>query len=83
MPTTNATECRKNFFETLKQVVEFNEPVTITTKNGNAVLISEDDYNAMMETIYLASKPGLVEKIKEGDKEDPEKMTKYDPDEEW
>lgn len=83
MPTTNATALRKNLFETLENVVTYNEPVTVTTKQGNAVILSEADYDAMMETIYLSSEPGLVEKIKEGDKEDPEKMAKYDPDEEW
>ncbi|MCH3910079.1 MAG: type II toxin-antitoxin system Phd/YefM family antitoxin [Bacilli bacterium] len=83
MLTTNATALRRSLFDTLDNVVEYNESVTVTTKKGNAVILSEEDYNAMMETIYLSSQPGLVKKIKEGDKEDPKKMAHYDPKEAW
>jgi antitoxin YefM len=83
MSTTNATALRRTLFDTLEKVVEYNESVTVTTKKGNAVILSEEDYNAMVESIYLASQPGLVKKIKEGDKEDPKKMAPYDPKEAW
>lgn len=78
MSTTNATALRRTLFDTLDNVIENNETVTVTTKKGNAVIISEEDYNAMVETIYLSSHPGLVAKIKEGDKEDPQKMAHYE-----
>lgn len=57
MLNTNATNFRKNMFELLDRTVKYNEPVSISTKNGNAVLISEDDYNSLMETLYLTSVP--------------------------
>ena len=83
MPVTNISNFRKNLFSTIEGVVEFNEPVTINSKKGNAVLISEEEFNSMIETIYLTSQPGLVEKIKEGENENIEEMKKFDPDEEW
>jgi len=83
MPTTNATELRKKLFETIANVIEYNEPVTVNTKKGNAVIISESDYDAMMETIYIMSQPKLVKNIKDGEKEDSEKMKAYDPSEKW
>src|SRR5574344_213951 len=83
MPTTNATELRKELFETIGNVIGYNEPVTVNTKKGNAVIISESDYNAMMETIYIMSQPKLVKNIKDGEKEDPKKMKAYDPAEKW
>jgi len=79
MSTTNATELRKKLFETIGNVIEYNEPVIVNTKKGNAVIISESDYNAMMETIYIMSQPKLVKNIKDGEKENPEKMKDYDP----
>jgi antitoxin YefM len=47
-------------------VAENHEPVLITGKRHNAVLISEDDFRAIQETLYLANIPGMVESIKEG-----------------
>ena len=69
MRTRNVTELRKNLFNTIDSVIKYNEPVQVTTKNGNAVLLSEEDYNALLETVYLMSRPGLASKIKEGEKE--------------
>ena len=66
MLNTNATNFRKNMFELLNRTVKYNEPVSISTKNGNAVLISEDDYNSLMETLYLTSVPGMKEKLIDG-----------------
>lgn len=83
MSITNATMLRKNLFSSLENVVEFNEPITVNTRKGNAVIISEEEYNSMLETIYLISQPGLVEKIKEGEKEERSTMKAFNPDEEW
>lgn len=66
MLNTNATNFRKNMFELLDRTVKYNEPVSISTKNGNAVLISEDDYNSLMETLYLTSVPRMKEKLIDG-----------------
>jgi len=66
MTNTNITNFRKNIYELLKQTIEFNEPVNISTKDGNAVLISEADYNGLMETLYLTSIPKMKEKLIKG-----------------
>ena len=66
MLSTNVTNFRKNVFAMLEQTVKYNEPISISTKDGNAVLISEEDYNGLMETMYLASVPGMREKIRGG-----------------
>lgn len=83
MATTNVTELRKNLFSTVDSVIKFNEPVQVTTKNGNAILLSEEDYNALLETVYLMSQPGLVSKIKEGENERTSEMSEFNPKEEW
>lgn len=66
MINTNATNFRKNMFELIDQTVKYNEPVNISTKSGNAVLISEEEYNNLVETLYLNSIPGMSERLKEG-----------------
>ena len=50
----------------MEDVNLYSEPALIVSKKGNAVLISEDDWNAIQETIYLNSVPGMVESIRRG-----------------
>ena len=83
MAVTSISVLRKNLFSSIDNVIEYNDSITVSTKNGNAVIISEAEYNAMLETIYLVSQKGLVEKIKEGEKEDISSMPTYNPNEEW
>nr|WP_298055994.1 type II toxin-antitoxin system Phd/YefM family antitoxin [uncultured Lachnoanaerobaculum sp.] len=66
MINTNITNFRKDIFGMLEQTVKYNEPINVNTKDGNAVIISEEDYNELMETLYLSSIPGMKEKIVEG-----------------
>lgn len=66
MLNTSITNLRKNLFSFFEQTIKFNEPVNVTTKEGNAVIISEEEYNNMMETMYLLSVPGMKEKVLEG-----------------
>ena len=47
MLNTNITNFRKNIFELLENTVEFNEPINISTKKGNAIVMSEEDYNGL------------------------------------
>lgn len=63
---TNITNFRKNIFEMLEQIIKFNEQITINTKVRNAVIISEDDYNRLMEALYILSIPTSKENIIEG-----------------
>lgn len=83
MSITNISVLRKDLFNKIENVIEFNDVITVSTKKGNAVIISEDDYNAMTETLFLLSKKGLLELIKEGEKEDIASMSSYNPNEEW
>ena len=66
MLTTNATSFRKDIFKILEQTIKFNQPVNISTRDGNAVIISEEDYNGLMESLYLSSIPGVKEDIVKG-----------------
>lgn len=70
MTNTNITNFRKDIYELLEQTIKYNEPITISTKNGNAIVISEEDYNNLIETLYISSVPGLKEDIMKGLKED-------------
>lgn len=66
MLNTNITSFRKNIFAMLEQTIKYNEPLNISTKEGNAVIISEEDYRSMVETLYLTSIPGMKEKLLAG-----------------
>lgn len=67
--TITATDARANFYNLLSKVNSSHDPVTITGKSGNVVLVSEEDWNAIMETVALYAVPGLVEEIRSGRKE--------------
>lgn len=66
MTTLSATEARTNLYKLLNQVSETHEPVLITGKRGNAVLVAEEDWRAIEETLHLLSIPGMRESIIEG-----------------
>ena len=66
MTTVNVTEARANLFKLIDDASASHEPVVITGKRGNAVLLSEGDWNAINETLYLLSVPGMRESIIEG-----------------
>lgn len=66
MTTITATEARKLLYKLLDEVSDSHEPVQITGKRGNAVLVGEDDWRAVQETLYLVSIPGMREAILEG-----------------
>ena len=83
MTNTNATNFRKNIFEYLNQAVIYNDVINVNTKNGNAVLISEEDYNNMLETLYLVSIPGMTRSIQNAKTESLEECDLYNPEEEW
>ena len=66
MTSLTVTEARANLYKLLDDVAESHEPILITGKRSNAVLISEDDWRAIEETIYLLGVPGMRESIVEG-----------------
>lgn len=63
MTNTNITNFRKDIYNLLENTIKYNEPINISTKNGNAVVISEEDYNSIMETLYIMSVPNLKDEI--------------------
>ena len=66
MIVTSATKARANFFTLMNDV---DEPIIITGKHGNKVMVDENDWRAIEETNYLASIPGMVESIKQAEKD--------------
>lgn len=66
MTTITATKARSSLYQLLDNVAVSHEPVLITGRRGNAVLISEEDWRAINETLYLLSIPGMRESIIEG-----------------
>lgn len=66
MTNTNITSFRKNIFSLLEQTIKYNEPLNISTKEGNAVVISEEDYRGIMETLELLSNPAMKKILVEG-----------------
>lgn len=63
MTTTTITNFRQNLFEYVKSAIEYNDVIDITTKDGNAVVMSKDEYDGLMETLYLLSRPKTAEEI--------------------
>jgi len=61
-----ATEARKRLYKLLDDVAESHEPIEITGRRANAVLVSEDDWRSVQETLHLLSIPGMRESIVEG-----------------
>ncbi len=66
MTSITATEARKQLYSLLDDVSQSHHPVQITGKRSSAVLISEDDWRAIQETLHLQSIPGMVESIQKG-----------------
>lgn len=66
LKTISATAARVKFFGLIDDTANNHEPVLITTKRNNAVLVGENDWNSIQETIYLLSIPGMRESMIEG-----------------
>ena len=66
MPTLSATEARSKLYRLIDQAASSHEPIVITSKRGNAVLLSEEDWRAIQETMYLLNIPGMRDSIREG-----------------
>jgi antitoxin YefM len=75
MASISATEARRRLYALIDEVGESHEPVQINGKRGNAVLLSESDWNAIQETLHLVSIPGMRESILEGLAAPPEDLS--------
>lgn len=76
MTILNATEARSKLYNLIDETAVTHQPIVITGKRGNAVLVSEEDWNSISETLYLLSIPGMRESIKEGMNENLSKCAK-------
>ena len=65
MATITASEARANLYRLIDQATETHKPVVISGKRANAVLVSEEDWSAIQETLYLLAVPGMRESIKD------------------
>ena len=84
MTAISVTKARENIYQILSDVNDSSQPITITNKRGkNGVLISEEDWNAIQETLYLNSIQGMAESIIEAGREPLEDCSIYNPGEEW
>ena len=66
MSAINITNARKELYNLVEDVNLYSEPALIVSKKGNAVLVSESDWNAIQETVYLNTIPVMVESIRRG-----------------
>ncbi len=66
MTILKATEARSRLYNLIDEAAETHKPIVITGKRNNAILISESDWNAINETLYLLSIPGMRSSIREG-----------------
>lgn len=66
METLTAAQVRKDLYRLLEEVLETNKPIRISGKRSNAVLVSEENWNSIQETLNLTSIPGVQESIIEG-----------------
>jgi len=66
MATLTATEARKKLYALVDNVAESHDPIQIVGKRNSAILVSEEDWRAIQETLYLSSIPGMGDSIREG-----------------
>ena len=66
MTTLSASEARAKLYKLLDEAASSHEPIQITGKRNNGVLVSEDDWRSIQETLYLLSIPGMRESIRKG-----------------
>jgi len=66
MTVIKVTDARSKLYRLIDEVSSSHEPIIISGKRANAILISEDDWKAIQETLYLLSMPGMRESIRRG-----------------
>ncbi len=83
MININTTNFQKNIMDYLNQAVIYKDVININTQNGNAIIMSEEEYSGLMETLYLMSHSKTADEILEAMRENRENCKEYDPAEEW
>ncbi|HCH22771.1 MAG TPA: type II toxin-antitoxin system prevent-host-death family antitoxin [Oceanospirillaceae bacterium] len=80
MTTLNVTEARSKLYNLIDETQTTHQPIVITGKRGNAILLSEEDWSAINETLFLLSVPGMRESIRAGMETD---LDECDTDLDW
>ena len=84
MTSIGITKARAKLNQIVSEVNESSQPITITNNRGkNAVLVGEEDWKAIQETLYLNSIPDMSQSILASKEKDLSECTSYDPNEEW
>ena len=84
MTSIGIIKARAKLNQIVSEVNESSQPITITKNRGkNAVLVGEEDWKAIQETLYLNSIPGMSQSILASKEENLSECTSYDPNEEW
>lgn len=76
MQTLTASEARAKLYRLIDQAAESHEPIAITGKRANAVLLSAEDWSAIQETLFLLSVPEMRESIIKGMAESADECSK-------
>lgn len=76
MTIIKATDARSDLYNLIDEAAETHQPIVITGKRNNAVLVSESDWKAINETLYLLSVPGMRESIRDGMEEEVSECSK-------
>ena len=65
MVNVNISNARSELYKLANSCIKYNDVINISTKDGNVILLSEDDYRSLIESLYLAGIKGLYEDIEE------------------
>ena len=76
METISVTDARSNIYKLIANVIALHKPIQIKGKTGSVVMLSEEDWNAIQETLYLDSIPGMTDSILQGMNESEDKCSK-------
>lgn len=79
MINLNISNARDELYKLASSCIKYNSVVTINTKEGNVILLSEDDYNSLIESLYLAGIKGVYEDIEEAVKTPTSEFSKEPP----
>ena len=79
MVTTNITNARKELYKIASSCIKYNEVVNINTKEGNIIVMSEEEYRSLIESLFLAGIPGMYESLEEISKTPTSEMIKEAP----
>ena len=79
MVNMNISNVRKELYKLASSCIKYNDVINISTKDGNVIMISEDEYNSLIESLYLAGIKNVYEDIEEAVKTPTSEFSKDPP----